>query len=235
LREATRQRLAVLGIPEGAILELEKTRAVPPATALLAPIDGVITELGLREGGTFEPGALLFRINGTATVWVNAQLREPDARMVRPGSIVETRSAARPGEVFKGHVQVILPQIDPVTRTVSVRVAIDNPAGKLSPGMYVQSTLTGTAGEAQLWVPSEAVIATGERSVVIREGAGGRFDVVEVTLGTESGGKTAILTGLAEGQAIVLSGQFLIDSEANLKSAINRLTTSPGATTESPP
>jgi Cu(I)/Ag(I) efflux system membrane fusion protein len=148
---------------------------------------------------------------------------------------VETRTTARPGEVFKGRVQSILPQIDPVTRTVGVRVAIDNPTGKLSPGMYVQTTLTGAAGAAQLWVPSEAVIATGERSVVIRVGAGARFEVVDVTLGAETEGKTAILTGLAEGQAIVLSGQFLIDSEANLKSAINRLTTSSNATTVSTP
>jgi Cu(I)/Ag(I) efflux system membrane fusion protein len=132
-------------------------------------------------------------------------------------------------------VQSILPQLDPATRTVGVRVAIDNSAGKLSPGMFVQATLMSDAGEAQLWVPSEAVIVTGERSVVIRVDDAGHFDVVNVTLGAEAEGKTAILTGLAEGQVIVLSGQFLIDSEASLKSAINRLTTSSSMTTGSTP
>jgi Cu(I)/Ag(I) efflux system membrane fusion protein len=223
LREATRQQLTALGIPEGAILELERTRSVPKSTALLAPIDGVVTELGLREGATFEPSALLFRINGTKTVWVNAQLPEAEARMVRPGSIVEIRAAAQPGETFKGRVQSILPQTDPATHTIGVRVAISNSAGQLSPGMFVEAALVGEAGPSQLWVPSEAVIATGERNVVIRVNDGNRFDVVNVTLGTEAEGKTAILSGLAEGQAIVLSGQFLIDSEASLRSAFNRL------------
>ncbi len=206
LREATRQRLVVLGIPEDAILELEKTRSVPPSTALLAPIDGVVTELGLREGASFEPGALLFRLNGTATVWVNAQLPESEARTVKAGSMAETRATARSGAVFKGRVESILPQIDPATRTVGVRVAIDNSAGQLSPGMFVQTTLTGDAGRAQLWVPSEAVIATGERSVVIRVRDDGHFDVVNVTLG-----------------------------EASLKSAINRLTPASGTTRGSTP
>ncbi len=185
LQEATRQRLVVLGIPEDAILGLERTRSVPPSTTLLAPIDGVVTELGLREGATFEPGALLFRLNGTATVWVNAQLPESVARMVKPGSIAETRATARPGAVFKGRVESILPQIDPVTRTLGVRVAIDNSAGQLSPGMFVQTTLTGAAREPHLWVSSEAVIATGERSVVIRVRDDGRFDAGRRGLGQD--------------------------------------------------
>jgi Cu(I)/Ag(I) efflux system membrane fusion protein len=230
VREAVRQRLLVLGVPEAAILDLEKTRSVPTSSALRAPIDGVITELNLREGATFEAGMVLFRINGTATVWVNAQVPEAEARMVTPGEMVETRATARPGQLFRGRVQSILPQIDPATRTVSVRVAIDNSTGRLSPGMFVQTTLTTDAGAPQLWVPSEAVIATGERSVVIRVRDDDHFEIVNVTLGTDVQGKTAILTGLAEGQAIVLSGQFLIDSEASLKSAINRLSPSPSAT-----
>src|SRR5258707_2675361 len=126
---------------------------------------------------------------------------------------------------FKGRCESRLQQIDPATRQVGVCVAIDNSAGQLSPAMFVQTTLTGDAGRAQLWVPSEAVIATGERSVVIRVRDDSHFDVVNVTLGVEAEGKTAILSGLAEGQAIVISGQFLIDSEASLKSAINRLST----------
>lgn len=223
LREAARQRLLVIGVPESTILALEKDRTVPTSIPLLAPIDGVVTELGLREGATFEAGAVLFRLNGTKTVWVDAQVPETQGRAIAPGAKVETRAVALPGVVFPGRVLAILPQVDPTTRTVAVRVAIDNSGGALSPGMFVQTTFAGAAGAAQLWVPSEAVIATGERSVVIAKRPDGSFDVAPVTLGAEAEGKTAILTGLSEGETIVLSGQFLIDSEASLKSAVNRL------------
>jgi Cu(I)/Ag(I) efflux system membrane fusion protein len=235
LQDAARQRLVVLGIPAPAIHELEQTRSVPAATALVAPVGGVVTELGLREGASFEQGAVLFRINGTATVWVNAQVAEAQARIIVPGTLVEMHTTALPGEVFKGRVLTLLPQIDPATRTLAVRIAVDNSAAKLSPGMFVQSTFKTAATTPQLWVPSEAVIATGTRSVIIRKGESGTFDVVNVTLGTEADGKTEILSGLAAGDAIVLSGQFLIDSEASLKSAVNRLTTSSSTGTESAP
>jgi Cu(I)/Ag(I) efflux system membrane fusion protein len=223
LREAAREKLFVIGVPESTVLELEKTRSVPATTMLRAPIDGVVTELGLREGATFEAGAVLFRLNGTATVWVDAQVPENHAQAIAPGAHVEVRAVAHPGVVLPGRVQAILPQVDPTTRTVGVRIAIDNPAGTLSPGMFVQATVAGAASAPQLWVPSEAVIATGERSVVIAKRPDGSFDVAPVTLGAEAEGKTAILTGLSEGETIVLSGQFLIDSEASLKSAVNRL------------
>jgi membrane fusion protein, copper/silver efflux system len=235
LRAAARQQLVVLGVPDAAIAELEKTQAVPAATALYAPIDGVVTELGLREGATFEQGAVLFRINGTAIVWVNAQVPEAQARAVTPDTTAEILATAWPGRVFKGRVESILPQVDPMTRTIAVRLAVDNSAGKLSAGMWVQTTLVGTPGAAQLWVPSEAVITTGERNVVIVRRDDGAFDVANVTPGADVEGKTAILSGLTEGQAIVLSGQFLIDSEASLQSTVTRLSTSPTATAGSTP
>jgi len=224
LREATRQKLLLIGVPEAAIGEIEKSRTIPATTSLLAPINGVVTELGLREGATFDAGAVLFRLNGTSTVWVDAQVPESQARTVAPGANAAIRSPALPGIELSGRVQAILPQVDPTTRTVGVRIAIDNTAGKLSPGMFVQTTFAGAAGPPQLWVPSEAVIATGERSVVIVKRPDGSFEVAHVDLGAEADGKTAILSGLSEGQRIVLSGQFLIDSEASLKSAVNRLT-----------
>jgi Cu(I)/Ag(I) efflux system membrane fusion protein len=231
LRDAARQRLAVLGISEAAILELERTRSVPPSNALVAPIDGVVTELGLREGASFETGTLLFRINGNATMWITAQVPEAQAGMVTPGANVEIRATGIPGKVSSGRVLTLLPQLDSATRTVGARVAVDNASGTLRPGMFVQTTFAAPAGVPQLWVPSEAVIATGERTVVITRGAGGSFNVVNVTLGAEADGRTAILSGLTEGQEVVLSGQFLIDSEANLRSTVNRLTAAPGTDT----
>lgn len=223
IRDAARQRLIVLGVPEAAIRDLELQRKAT-TTTLFAPSDGVITELAVREGAAFMPGAPLFRINGLKTVWVNAQVPEAQISMIPMGSTVEARATAWPGATFKGRVVALLPEVDPQTRTLPVRIVIDNPESKLAPGMFVSLELVGPAGQPQLVVPSEAVIMTGERSAVIVARDDGGFDVADVRVGAEADGRTAILSGLQEGQSIVLSGQFLIDSEASLKSTVSRLT-----------
>ncbi len=223
LRMALRQRLSVLGVPGASLQHAEQTGTVPDHFELTAPVTGVVTELGLREGAAFMNGTVVARINRTNTVWVDAQVLETQARAVTPGAPVRIQAHAHLGRVFTGQVLRVLPQVDSVTRTVGVRVAVLNGPGLLSPGMYVDADFPAVKATEQLWVPSEAVIATGERSVVIVARPGGGFDVATVTTGIEVGGKTAILSGLTAGQSVVLSGQFLIDSEANLKSAINRL------------
>jgi Cu(I)/Ag(I) efflux system membrane fusion protein len=234
IREAARERLVVLGVPEPVIRRMEKTGKVEAATTLFAPVEGVVTELAVREGAAFMAGAPLFRINGLGTVWVNAEVPETQVGAVEPGSAVEVRATAWPGMTFRGRVAALLPEVDRGTRTLPVRIAIDNPERKLAPGMFVSLELAGKAREQQLVVPSEALIVTGERSVVIVARNGGGFDVAEVTTGTEAGGKTVILSGLAEGQSIVLSGQFLIDSEASLGAALTRLETRQPAPEETP-
>jgi Cu(I)/Ag(I) efflux system membrane fusion protein len=128
---------------------------------------------------------------------------------------------------FTGHVVALLPDVDMQTRTLPVRIVVDNPERRLSPGMFVSLEFSGAPTPEQLVVPSEAVITTGERSVVIVSREGGGFDVANVTTGIEADGRTAILKGLEEGQQIVLSGQFLIDSEASLRSSVSRLETAP--------
>lgn len=223
IRDAARQRLVVLGVPNSTIRDLERDRKTNATTTMLAPIDGVVTELAVREGAAFMPGAALFRINGIRTVWVNAQVPEAQVSMIPMGATVAARATAWPGVTFAGRVVALLPEVDPQTRTLSVRIVVENPQLKLAPGMFVSVEFTGTAAEAQLVVPSEAVIMTGERNVVVVAREGGGFDVAEVTVGTEVDGKTAILSGLEEGQSVVISGQFLIDSEASLKSAVSRL------------
>ncbi len=225
LREAARQRLAVLGVSEVTIHAVETTRRTNANATIVAPIDGVVTELGARQGAAFMSGASLFRINGLSTVWVNAQIPEAKVSLVPVGAMVEARATGWPGMVFKGRVIAMLPDVDPATRTLTARVSIENRDEKLSPGMYVGLDFTGPLGEPQLMVPSEAIITTGERNVVIAAHEGGGFDVVNVMTGAEQGGRTAILSGLTEGQSIVVSGQFLIDSEASLKSTVNRLQT----------
>ena len=226
LLDAARERLVVLGVPEATIRTVETSRKTSATTTVAAPIDGVVTELGVREGATFMAGTSLFRINGLATVWVNAQIPEAKVSMIPMGSSVEAQAIGWPGATFNGRVIALIPQVDPQTRTVTARIALENPGHKLFPGMYVALEFTGPTGEPTLVVPSEAIITTGERNVVIAAHEGGGFDVVNVTLGAEQDGQTAILAGLTEGQSIVLSGQFLIDSEASLKSTVNRLGTS---------
>lgn len=223
IREAARRRLVVLGVPEAAIRDLERSRRTNATTTLAAPIDGVVAELAVREGAAFIAGAALFRINGLRTVWANAQVPEAQVAMIPVGSSATAHATAWPGTDFKGRVVALLPEVDPQTRTLPVRIAIENPELKLAPGMFVSLDLEATADREHLVVPSEAVIVTGERSVVIVAREAGGFDVVNVTVGMETNGKTAILSGLTQGQSIVLSGQFLIDSEASLRSTVSRL------------
>jgi Cu(I)/Ag(I) efflux system membrane fusion protein len=225
IRDAARQRLAVLGVPESTIRDLDTHRKTSATATLVAPIDGFVTELAVREGSAFMPGAALFRINGLKTVWVNAEVPETQVSMIPLGSQATAHAPAWPGMAFKGRIVALLPNVDPQTRTLPVRVVVDNSELKLAPGMFVSLDLEGQDEQEYLVVPSEAVIVTGERNVVVVAHEGGGFDVAEVTLGAEVDGRTAILSGLEAGQPIVLSGQFLIDSEASLKSAVSRLST----------
>jgi Cu(I)/Ag(I) efflux system membrane fusion protein len=227
IRDAARERLAVLGVPEPTIRRIEETRKTDVTTTIFAPADGVVTELAVREGAAFMAGAPLFRINGLETVWVNAEIPEAQVGVIPPGSRVSARATAWPRETLEGRVSELLPNVDAATRTLPVRIVVENPQRKLAPGMFVSLDFEAMAGGPQLLVPSEAVIVTGERSVVIVAREDGGYDVAEVTAGAEADGKTVILSGLTEGQSIVLSGQFLIDSEASLKSALTRLTTQP--------
>jgi membrane fusion protein, copper/silver efflux system len=223
LRQAARERLIVLGVAETSIQTLESTRKPNATTTLYAPTDGVITELAARQGAAFIAGASLFRINGLKTVWVNAQIPEAQVSAVTAESSVEAQATAWPGARFMGRVLALLPDVDPQTRTLTARVAIDNDGRRLFPGMYLTLDFASSPGAPQLVVPSEAVITTGTRNVVIVMRGRGGFDVVKVTTGREQDGRTPILSGLAEGESVVLSGQFLIDSEASLTAAVSRL------------
>jgi Cu(I)/Ag(I) efflux system membrane fusion protein len=158
-------------------------------------------------------------------VWVVAQVPEAQAGFLAPGSRVEARVPAYPGEAFAGQVSAILPEVNAAVRSVRARIEIANPAGKLKPGMYA-NLVFAARGREGLLVPAEAVIRTGERSVVILAEREGVFRAVDVEVGVESGTETEIRKGLQPGDRVVVSGQFLIDSEASLRSTLGRL---PGA------
>jgi Cu(I)/Ag(I) efflux system membrane fusion protein len=164
---------------------------------------------------TVNAGQTLAQVSGLATVWLNAAVPEAQAGQVRVGASAHAALAAFPGEAFTGKVIAILPSAQADSRTLTARIELQNPGGRLKPGMFATVHLGGEASPA-LFIPSEAVIRTGKRALVMIAGDGGRFQPVEVQLGREDGDRTEILAGLGEGQKVVASGQFLIDSEASL-------------------
>jgi Cu(I)/Ag(I) efflux system membrane fusion protein len=227
--DAARQRMRLAGMTDDHIRLVETTGKVQARMTLTAPVAGVVAELAVREGMTVMSGAPLFRINGLSTVWVNAEVPENAAAQVRPGNVVEARTPSLPGTVFKGKVSAILPEVDPTTRTLKARVELANSGSQLVPGMFATVNFTPNTRKDVLTVPSEAVIATGKRSVVMIAQGDGRFTPVDVEVGIEVDGKTEIRTGLEAGQKVVVSGQFLIDSEASLKGTITRMGEAPTA------
>jgi Cu(I)/Ag(I) efflux system membrane fusion protein len=225
LAAAARQRLVLIGMSEEQIAALERDGTVRNRVTLRAPVSGVIAELGVREGMTVTAGMTLFRIAGLGTVWVVAQVPEAQAGWLVPGSQVETRVPAYPGETFTGRISAILPEVNAATRTLRARIEVANPGEKLKPGMYATVAFMNKARESLL-VPAEAVIRTGERNVVIVAADEGKFRSVEVETGAESGADVEIRKGLKAGDRVVVSGQFLIDSEASLRSTLGRLESS---------
>jgi Cu(I)/Ag(I) efflux system membrane fusion protein len=223
LADAAKQRMLLAGMSEEQIGTVEAAGKVEPRLTIIAPIGGVVGELSAREGMTVMAGAPLFRINGLSTVWVNAEVPEAAEAQVRPGNPVEARTPAVPGAVFKGRVSAILPEVNPATRTVKARIEFANPGGQLVPGMFATVNFAPAARKDVLLVPSEAVIQTGKRSVVVVAQGDGRFAPVDVEVGLDSNGQTEIRKGLQAGQKVVVSGQFLIDSEANLRSSTIRM------------
>lgn len=228
LIDGARQRMRLAGMTEEQIRIVESNGKVQPRLTVIAPINGVIAELNAREGMTVMSGGPLFRINGLGTVWINAEVLETQSAMVRPGIPVEARAPALPGEVFKGHVSAILPEVNPATRTLKARVELKNPAVRLVPGMFVRIDFTPAARKETLLVPTEAVVQTGKRTVVIVAEGDGKFTPVDVELGTEANGQSEIRKGLQAGQKVVVSGQFLLDSEASLRGTATRMSDMPG-------
>ncbi len=227
LVDGARQRMRQVGMSDAQIALVESSGQTQPRIALFAPIGGVITELLVREGMTVMAGATLFRINGLATVWANAEVPESQSALVRPGAKVQAKSPAVPGATFDGKVQAIVPEVNLATRTLKARVELANPGGRLVPGMFVQMQFMDTRADKALLVPTEAIIQTGRRTVAMLAEDNGRFRPVDVEIGIESGGQTEIKRGLHAGQRVVVSSQFLIDSEASLKGVESRLNVEP--------
>lgn len=221
LRQAARQRLQLLGMAVQEITTISKTGQANPRIGVYAPASGVVTELLVREGGQVLPSSNLMQLADLSRVWLLLEIPENEASRLKIGDEVEAKFESLAGDCFTGRIDYVYPMLERSTRSVQVRVVLTNPLGKLKTGMFASATLVGQRREA-ISIPSEAVISTGKRTVVIIK-EGQHFRPTEVRLGTEKKGQSEILQGLAVGEEVVASGQFLIDSEASLNGVLARL------------
>lgn len=215
LTAAARQRLRLMGMSEGVVSGVERSGRTNGTITITSPISGVIQTLDARAGVTLAQGQTLAQVTGIGTVWLNAAVPEAQAGAVRIGQSATATFTAFPGETFGGRIIAILPTAQADSRTLTVRIELVNRSGRLRPGMFAQVALGGNARPALL-VPTEAVIRTGTRTIVMLAKGDGRYHPAEVRAGREGGGQTEILEGLAAGEKVVASGQFLLDSEASL-------------------
>ena len=219
---AARQRMRAMSIPESLIRKSEETGTAQARFTLSAPDSGVIAELGVREGAAVTPGMTLFRIAGLEKVWAVAEVPEAQAAHLVKGQKVKAALEADPTQTFEGELAELLPQVSSSTRTLQARFEVDNKTGKLTPGMLLRLQVAGPSS-SRLVVPAEAVIRTGTRTVVIVRKDSSGFEPRNVQLGADLGDTVEVVQGLTEGEQVVASGQFLIDSEASLRSVTGNL------------
>ena len=215
LANAARERMRLLGMPASVISSVARNGRLQSTVTITAPQAGAITALGIRPGMTVVAGQTLAEISGFSTIWLEAAVPEALAADVRVGQPLNASLTAFPGERFAGRIIAVLPSLEQASRTITVRAAIPNSGLRLKPGMFAEVTLAPVRREALL-VPSEALIRTGARTLVMIAQEGGKYLPAEVRIGRESQGQTEVLAGLMQGEAVVISGQFLLDSEASL-------------------
>lgn len=232
LLAAARSRLQVLGLSTADVAAMN--RAGAPRIVLRAPADGVVAEIAVRDGDTVMAGQPLFRVNGTDAIWLEARVPQAQAGSLQVGATAQVAITAFPGTAFEGVVDAVLPEVDPATRTQSVRIVLPNLEGKLVSGMFADAVLRSDDDRRCPWVPSEALILTGRDARVIVKDADGGFRPAPVRTGRQVGERTEILDGLVGGEEVVVSGQFLIDSEASLSGLLSRLNANGAETGEHP-
>jgi Cu(I)/Ag(I) efflux system membrane fusion protein len=216
----SRQRLMNLDMPDAAIVAMEKSRNVPIGIEWTSPRNGIVLERNVIEGMRAQPGETLFRIADHSVVWAIMDVAERDLGSVVVGQRALVRARSFPGREFSGKVNIIYPQINKETRTARVRVELSNPELLLLHDMYVDAEIDTGSQDAVLAVPESAVLDTGGRQAVLVDKGEGRFEPREVKLGHRGGGYVEIREGLAEDDPVVVSANFLIDAESNLKAAL---------------
>lgn len=220
---ATWQKLLALGMVEADIGQLAKTMTVKNTVQVLAPQDGTITSLNVREGMFVKPATEIMSLADLSSVWLQAEVFESQTDWVLKNQSAEARLNYMPGEVFSGRVDYVYPVLDPKTRTLQVRLRFDNPNERMKPNMYARVTIFGKSHPGALSIPREALIRGQDSDRVVLSLGDGNFSVQEVMSGIESGHWIEIIAGLEPGDEVVTSSQFLIDSEASLSGSIRRL------------
>ncbi len=218
------QRLLNLGVPAEMIAEIEKTGRPPISVTLRAPQSGVVLERMAVDGMMAEAGETLFRIADTSTVWIIADVPEYELASVQRGAAAIVRFRSLPGREFTGKVDEIYPEIQAETRTAKIRIELPNPDGAMIAHMYADVEIRGGDNAPVVTVPDSAVIDSGDRQVVIVDLGEGRFEPRDVQLGQRGAGMVEIRQGVAAAETVVVSANFLIDAESNLKAALSALT-----------
>ena len=233
LRAAALQRLRVLGMSAGEIRSAGG--AAGGGIVLRAPVTGVVSALEVRQGQQVSAGMTLLRIDDLARLWLDAAIPQAEVAGIGAGTPVTIEIDAFPGRGFAGHVEALLPEVDARTRTETARIALNNPDGLLAPGMYATVRLAIAGTTAHPLVPDAALISTGVQNRVILDLGDGRMAPRAVRIGRSADGYTEVLAGLSGGERVVTSGEFLIDSEADLEGALQRLTAPPAPRSSAAP
>ncbi|MEQ8299982.1 MAG: efflux RND transporter periplasmic adaptor subunit [Hyphomonas sp.] len=219
---AVRQRLRSLGMQTSTINRLSETRNVIERVPVYAESGGIVAALQVREGDFIKPGTPILRLQSYSGVWIIASVPEQDLALVDTGMPVRLDFPSAPGAPAEGRINYIYPEIAPQTRTGQVRIEVDNAAGYLRPGAYADISMD-LGGEPRLSVPTESVLRDSRGSHVILALSDGRFAGRSVQTGLNANGRTEILAGLTQGEQVVASGQFMLDSEANLREGFSKL------------
>jgi Cu(I)/Ag(I) efflux system membrane fusion protein len=219
-KPGSRQRLMNLDVPESVIAAIEKSHTVPIAIEWSAPRDGIVLERNAIEGMRAQPGNVLFRVADTSVVWAMVDVAERDLGAIGVGQPVRVNARSFPGRDFQGKISVIYPQVNRETRTARVRVELANPDLALLPDMYVDAEINTGSPEPVLAIPDSAVLDTGSKQAVLVDKGQGRFEPHDVKLGHRGSGYVEVRDGINEGDPVVVSANFLIDAESNLKAAL---------------
>jgi Cu(I)/Ag(I) efflux system membrane fusion protein len=217
------QRLRNWGIDDADLADLKQGKGVRQSLTLRSRTDGVVIEMKARTGMRFMPGEPLFQIADLSNIWVVARVYEQDLGSVRAGQAATVSFTAYPGRQFTGQVSFVYPTVDPATRTARIRIELPNEAGLLKPDLYATVEIEAGGNLVAVAIPESAVLDSGTRKVVLVDLGGGAFEPREVEVGSRGDGYVEVVRGLAAGQPVVVNGNFLIDAESNLKSALRAL------------
>jgi len=224
LRETAAQKLKFFDVPEAQIAELEKNRAPSKTLPVDAPMSGFVIEKNVVQGQMVDAGMKLYRLADLGIVWVIAQVYEQDLPFVKLGQEAVVKVASLPDREFRGRVTFVYPNVDEKTRTAKVRLEFENPGYFLKPGMFVSALIHAQLEDSAVLVPESAVLRSGARNTVFVALAGGKFEGRDVVLGVEAeDAMIQVISGLSAGERVVTSGQFLLDSESQLREAIEKM------------